>query len=188
SSAHPARVSDPAAKATSASPPSAVALLPRRRSTGSRPASPASERASSSLSLVSPFVLRAEPFQLLRVQAHAERQAHLAQDRLDLVQRLLAEVLGLLELGLRLLHEIGDGPDVRGLEAVRGADRELELVDVAEEVLVELGARTRLVALGGLFLRRRHREIHQELEVVLQDARGLADRGGRADAAVGPHL
>src|SRR5216684_836121 len=44
--------------------------------------------------------LGSEVLELLRVQAQAEGQRHLAQDRLDLVQRLLAEVLGHQELGL----------------------------------------------------------------------------------------
>src|SRR5437879_12520814 len=94
------------------------------------------------------LVLSAQPFKLLRVEARVEREAHLPEDRLDLVERLLAEVLGLEQLGLGLRHEVGDGPDVRGLEAVGRADGELELLDAAEEVLVPLGPRPRLVAPG----------------------------------------
>src|SRR5204863_5363387 len=52
--------------------------------------------------------------------------------------------------------------DVGGLQAVRGADGELELVHVAEEVLVQLGPRPRLVALGGLLFRRRHGEVREQ--------------------------
>src|SRR5688572_18136211 len=131
------------------------------------------------LRLVGALVLRAQALELLGVEAHAERQPHLAQDRLDLVQRLLAEVLRLQQLGLGLLHEVGDGADVRRLEAVGGPDRQLQLVDVAEEVVVELGARVRLVAARLLLLRHRLREVGEQREVVLQDLRGLADRGGR---------
>src|SRR5207245_10408769 len=93
------------------------------------------------LRLTRAFVLSAQPLKLLRVEARVEREAHLPEDRLDLVERLLAEVLRLEQLGLRLGHELGDGPDVRALEAIRRADGELELVDVAEEVLVQLGPR-----------------------------------------------
>src|SRR5437667_8112424 len=100
------------------------------------------------LRLTRAFVLSAPPLKLPRVEARVEREAHLPEHRLDLVERLLAEVLRLEQLGLRLGHELGDGPDVRALEAIRRADGELELVDVAEEVLVQLGPRPRLVALG----------------------------------------
>src|SRR5437899_25558 len=140
------------------------------------------------LCLVGALVLRAQPFERLRVEAQPEREAHLAQDRLDLVQRFLAEVLGLQQLRLRLLHEVGDRPDVRRLEAVGRADGQLQLVDVAEEVLVQLGARARLVAFGGFLLGRGLGEVREEVEVVLEDPRRLADRGEGADAAVGPHL
>ena len=64
---------------------------------------------------------------------------------LDLVQRLAAEVLRLEHLGLGLLHQLADVADVRVLEAVGRAHRELELVDRAEEVRVE---RLRLVERG----------------------------------------
>src|SRR4029453_576911 len=59
-----------------------------------------------------------QPLQLLRIVTHAEGEPHLSQDGLDLVQRLLAEVLGLQQLRLGLLYQVGDGPDVGGLEAV----------------------------------------------------------------------
>src|SRR5437016_816298 len=140
------------------------------------------------LALVRALVLGAQALELLGVEAHAEREAHLAEDRLDLVERLLAEVLRLQELGLGLLHEIGDGPNVGGLQTVRGADGELELVHVAEEVLVQLGPRPRLVALGRLLLRRRLGEGREQREVVIEDPWRLADGRGRRDAAVGPHL
>src|SRR5438094_10269152 len=44
--------------------------------------------------------LRAEPLKLLRVEPHPEAEPHLAQDRLDLVERLLAEVLRLQQVHL----------------------------------------------------------------------------------------
>src|SRR5262245_65704622 len=40
------------------------------------------------------------------VDRHAERESHLGEDVLDLVERLAAEVLGLEHLGLGLGHEI----------------------------------------------------------------------------------
>src|SRR5262249_3111988 len=67
-----------------------------------------------------------------------------------LVERLLAEVLRLEQLGLGLRHKVGDRSDIRLLETVGRANRQLELPDVAEEVRVSLGSQPRLVALGRL--------------------------------------
>src|SRR5262245_44447465 len=47
---------------------------------------------------VGALVLRAEAFELFGVELHAEGEAHLAEDRLDLVEGLLAKVLGLEQL------------------------------------------------------------------------------------------
>ena len=73
------------------------------------------------------------------VDLHAEREAHLREDFLDLVQGLAAEVLGLQHLGFGLLDELADGGDVGVLQAVVAADGELELFDRAVEVLVAQG-------------------------------------------------
>lgn len=64
------------------------------------------------LALDRALVLGAQALQLLGIERHAEGEPHLSQDGLDLVQRLLAEVLGLEQLRLGLLHEVGDGADV----------------------------------------------------------------------------
>src|SRR5262249_26567247 len=120
------------------------------------------------LALEAALVLCAQALQLLGIETHPQREPHLSQDGLDLVQRLLAEVLGLEQLRLRLLHEVGNGPDVGRLEAVGGAHGQLELVDIAEEVLVELDSRGRLHS--GLVVvghrRRALREIREEVELV----------------------
>src|SRR6266511_1750599 len=80
-------------------------------------------------------VVGAEALQLFGIKTHAEGEPHPSQDGLDLVQRLLAEVLGLEELGLRLLNQVPDGPDVGGLQAVRGPYRQLQVVHAPEQVL-----------------------------------------------------
>src|SRR3546814_13192462 len=104
----------------------------------------------------------------------AQVQAHGREHFLDLVQGLAAEVRGAQHLALGLLHQVADVDDVVVLQAVRRADRELQLVDLAQQVAVErrLG--------GGLFLVTRLRllEVDAELKLVLQDARG--QRHGRA--------
>src|SRR6266487_1035630 len=60
---------------------------------------------------------------------HAEVQAHLAQDVLDLLQGLAAEVAVLEHLRLALLDQIADGLDLGGAQAVARAHRELQLLD-----------------------------------------------------------
>src|SRR3954447_17469324 len=70
-----------------------------------------------------------EPRRRPAFELHAELQAALEQHVLDLGQRLLAEVRRLQQLDFGLLHEIADVIDALGLEAVRRADRELEIVD-----------------------------------------------------------
>src|SRR5438552_2886798 len=55
------------------------------------------------------------------VQLHAQREAHVVQDLLDLVQRLAPEVLRLEHLLLAPLHELADVLDVGVLETVGGA-------------------------------------------------------------------
>src|SRR5690606_22935191 len=61
---------------------------------------------------------------------HAQVQAHVGQDFLDLVQRLAAEVRRAQHVGLGLLHEVADIDDIVVLEAVRGADGKLQLLDL----------------------------------------------------------
>src|SRR5712691_1984645 len=61
------------------------------------------------------------------VQLHSQRETHLGEDFLDLLQGLAAEVLRLEHLRFRLLHQVADGLDVGVLHAVGGAHRELQL-------------------------------------------------------------
>src|SRR5437763_13635983 len=69
----------------------------------------------------------------LLVEGHAEVEAHRVQYLLDLVQRLLAEVLRRQHLALAPLDEVAYGADVRVLQAVVGAHRKLKLVPRAAE-------------------------------------------------------
>src|SRR5581483_10889123 len=63
------------------------------------------------------------------VDLHAETQTHRLQNLLDLVQRLAAEILGLQHFGFGLLHELANSLDIRILQAVVAAHRELEFLD-----------------------------------------------------------
>ena len=80
-----------------------------------------------------------------------KREAEAAENFLDLVQRLAAEVLGAEHLGFGLLHQVADGLDVGVLEAVVGTDAQLQLFDRAVEHLVHLahGALGRLFGSSG---------------------------------------
>ena len=85
---------------------------------------------------------------------HAEGQAHLRKDLLDLLERLAAEVLRLQHLGLGLLHQIADVDDVVVLQAVRRADRQFQFVHLLQQSRVErqVGLAVRLLdSLSRLF-------------------------------------
>src|ERR1700756_475036 len=80
------------------------------------------------------------------LETRAQREAARSEDFLDLVERLATQVRGLEQFGLGTLDQVADVVDVLGLQAVRRADRELELVDRTQQDRVELGgARGRLV-------------------------------------------
>src|SRR3954454_5285879 len=64
----------------------------------------------------------------LFVELHTEIETHTIQDILDLVQRLLAKILGGQHLALGPLHEIANGTNVSIFQAVVGPSRQLELV------------------------------------------------------------
>src|SRR5437868_8242147 len=66
---------------------------------------------------------------------HAERQAEARENVFDLIERFAAEVLRRKHLALGALNEITEGADVCVLEAVRGADGEVELFDRLREHL-----------------------------------------------------
>src|SRR5689334_16208805 len=78
---------------------------------------------------------------VVRAHVHAEVEAHLGEDVLDLLERLAAEVAELEHLGLALLHQLADGLDLGGAQAVAGAHRQLQLL----HALVELAADADLV-------------------------------------------
>src|SRR3954449_2379646 len=59
-----------------------------------------------------------------------QAQAELLELELDLVDRLLAEVADVHQLGLRLLHDVPDRVDALALQAVVGADGQGQLPDV----------------------------------------------------------
>src|SRR5580698_399705 len=119
----------------------------------------------------------------LLVDLHSQTQAHRAQNFLDLVQRLAAEVLGLQHFGFGLLHQFANRLNVRVLQAIVAAHGEFKFLDRTIEILVlDLGlaffGRSR--SLDVLF------EVDEDIHVVLQQLRRQADGISRSDGAVGP--
>src|SRR5436853_5161909 len=115
----------------------------------------------------------------------AEGEPVLRERLLDLLDRLLAEVRDRRELVLGLHHEIADRLDTDALQAVVGADAELELLD--REVLHSLC--DRLCACTVLALRlTRHfdaLDVGEDRELPDQDLGRLRERVLRIDRAVG---
>ena len=120
------------------------------------------------------------------LELHAERQAHLGQDLLDLLQRLAAEVLGLQHLGLGALDQVADGLDVRLLQAVGASARDsssssTERKRFSLSFASSFGASTDDRLLGLV-------EVDEDRELLLDDLRRVGHRVLRGDRAVGPHL
>src|ERR1700728_1606503 len=103
---------------------------------------------------------------------HAEMQTHLHQHFFDFVERLSAEVLRAQHFGFGLLNEVADIDDVVVLQTVGRTPREFELVDLLEEGRVEGEIWDRLVR--GFALRLL--EVHEYVELILQNARGISER------------
>src|SRR4051794_6084521 len=127
----------------------------------------------------------------------SQRQPPLREGLDHLVDRLLAEVRDGGELALRLRHEVADRLDARPLEAVVGADAELELLD--EDVVHRAAARAPAggqdaAADASAVVELEAGALAQVLDPVLvgedreagdEDLGRLAERGLRVDRAVG---
>src|SRR5688572_14480853 len=66
---------------------------------------------------------------VVRRDVHPEGQAHLAQNVLDLLERLAAEVAVLEHFAFALLHQVADVLDLGGAQAVARTHRQLQLLD-----------------------------------------------------------
>src|SRR5215813_3891914 len=67
----------------------------------------------------------------LLVKLHTEVESHAVQDFLDLVERLLAEILRSQHLALGALDQIANGANVGILQTVVRTNRQLQLVNRA---------------------------------------------------------
>src|SRR5215210_3189338 len=117
---------------------------------------------------------------------HAERKTQLVQDLLDLLQRLLAEVLRLQHVLLGPPDEVAQGVDVGVLERVGRADREVELVDVLGQQGVEPGQL--LAAQLAAVVPQALLGLDENAEVVLEQHSRQRNRLLGGDGPVGPHL
>src|SRR5688572_30651963 len=124
----------------------------------------------------------------LRLDVHAEAQAQRGELVLDFVQRLLAEIAVLQHFGLGLHGQLTDGGNVRVVEAVRGADAQLNFVHAHVQQFLELGAL--VVLLVGCFFELDGVLVvtDEHVEMMLQNGRGLSQSVIRRDAAVRPNF
>src|SRR4051812_21455489 len=109
-----------------------------------------------------------------------QTQAELLELDLDLVDRLLAEVADVHELGLRLLHDVTDRVDALALQAVVGAHRQVQLLDrdlVIARELVGLGRTDRHALRLG--------EVGEQVDQLEERAAGRRERLARRLRAVG---
>src|SRR5579883_1046924 len=133
-----------------------------------------------------------------RADLHAERKAHVLEAVLDLVERLLAEVLDGQEFLVALADQLADGLDAGDLQAVGGARRKLDHLDRLAQDLLELGVDGHAAQLAGAFgslaetaafLRLRLLFLGDEdVEGLAQELGGLNERLGRVERAIGPDL
>src|SRR4051794_31324257 len=70
---------------------------------------------------------------------HAEVEADLVELGADLLERRLAEVADRQELVLRAADQVADGGDALALQAVGGADGQLQLGEAHVELALQLG-------------------------------------------------
>src|SRR5215213_805196 len=122
----------------------------------------------------------------LLVEGHAEVEPHAVQDFLNLVERLLAEVLRREHLALAALNEVAYRTNVRVLQAVVRAHRQLKLVNRAVEHVVARQGRALDVLVGELV--RVLLEVDEDLHVILYQLRGEPDGVVRLHGAVRPDL
>src|SRR5690606_27638140 len=117
------------------------------------------------------------------VELHAEGETEGFELLLDLVQRFFAEVAVLEHLLLGLHRQLTNGRDVGVVEAVGGADRELDLVDRHVEELAELVLLLADFGLLALEFVRLVGDAIEDIEVVLEDRGRLLQRIVRRDAS-----
>src|SRR6185503_14205937 len=103
----------------------------------------------------------------------------------DLLKRLLPEILDLQDLAFRLTNKIAERSDIRVLERVHGANRQLEIVDRRAEQTTESCAVAGAVLARLADWRRGVRaEVGEVLEVRLGERGSVAHRFFRRDRAV----
>src|SRR5438270_440037 len=115
-------------------------------------------------------------------RAVLEREAHAVQLALDLVDGLRTEVADVHQVRLAARDELTDAVDAFTLEAVVGADGEVELLDRQGQVSHQLGVRRRradLDALGALV------ELAREPEQLDQGVAGGGERHPRGHRRLG---
>ena len=121
-----------------------------------------------------------------RLEIHSERKVQRVQFFFDFVQRLLAEVAILEHLLFGLQRKLADRGDVGVVQAVGGANAQLNLVDAHVQQLLELGFLVILLVRRFFKFHRVLVVADKHIKVMRQNGRRLGQRVIGRDAAVGP--
>ena len=129
-------------------------------------------------------------FEEIGIELVAEREAELNKLRLDLRQRLLAEVAVLEHISFRLGSELTDRRDVRVVEAVRSTDAQFDLVDGHIQQLAQMFTLVGVLLLVVLELKRTviTGRADENVEMAAHDGGCRLKRLLRLNAAIGPDI
>ncbi len=75
------------------------------------------------------------------IDFHAQFKPHFSENFFDFIERLMTEILGLQHILFGFLHQLANVFDVGVLQTILRSHRELELVNAAEQIIVERNRR-----------------------------------------------
>src|SRR4030095_7438353 len=118
------------------------------------------------------------------IDLHAKLKPHLTKNFFDLVERLVAEILRLQHLLFGLLNQLTNVLDISVLKAVLRAHGKFQLIDAAEEIIVQWNRGSVFTFfLTGLVLK-----VHEDPNLVLENLRCIGHGVFWLDTTIGVNL